>query len=234
MKIAICDDEMEIRELLEEKIEKYCFVNNIELNLKTFESGEDFLKQDVTDFDVLFLDVDMPGIDGLETAKAVRETNRDMLIIFLTAYSEFVFESFKVDAFRYLVKPVPDNEMTETLDAIRNKLCAPEDNLSFQFQNEMYSIRYSDIIYIEGMRDKLWIYCKDNTYRWRGALKTLNVMLKDKGFFQVHRSYIINMNKIQKYNSQAVVMEGDYKVPISKYRLDDFKEEYIKYWSKIL
>lgn len=234
MRIAICDDEEQIRELLKEKISKYCFVNNIELELQTFENGEEFLQYDFQDIEVLFLDVDMPGIDGLETAKKIRETNQDMLIIFLTAYSEFVFESFKVDAFRYLVKPVPDQEMTETLDAIRDKLCAPEDNLSFQFQNEMYSIRYSDIIYIEGMRDKIWIYCKDSTYRWRGTLKNLNEMIKDKGFFQVHRSYIINMNKIQKYNSKTVVMEGDHKVPISKYRLDDFKEEYIKYWSKIL
>lgn len=234
MRIAICDDETQIQEVLKEKISRYCFVNDIELELQTFESGEKLLEQELNGIDALFLDVDMPGMDGLETAKAIREQNRDMLIIFLTAYSEFVFESFKVDAFRYLVKPVPEHEMTETLDAIREKLCSPEENLSFQFQNEMYSIRYSDIIYIEGMRDKIWIYCKDNTYRWRGALKNLNEMLMEKGFFQVHRSYIINMNKIQKYNSQTVVMEGDYRVPISKYRLDDFKEEYIKYWSKIL
>lgn len=234
MRIAICDDETQIRELLKDKISRYCFTNNIELNLETFENGEELLQGNFQTFDVLFLDVDMPGMDGLETAKEIRKENRDMLIIFLTAYSEFVFESFKVDAFRYLVKPVPDQELTETLDAVREKLCAPEENLSFQFQNEMYSIRYSDIIYIEGMRDKLWIYCKDATYRWRGTLKNLNEMLQEKGFFQVHRSYIINMNKIQKYNSQTVVMESDYKVPISKYRLDAFKEEYIKYWSKIL
>lgn len=234
MRIAICDDETQIRELLKDKISRYCFTNNIELSLETFENGEELLQGDFQTFDVLFLDMDMPGIDGLETAKEIRKENRDMLITFLTAYSEFVFESFKVDAFRYLVKPVPEQELTETLDAIREKLCAPEENLSFQFQNEMYSIRYSDIIYIEGMRDKLWIYCKDATYRWRGTLKNLNEMLQEKGFFQVHRSYIINMNKIQKYNSQTVVMESDYKVPISKYRLDAFKEEYIKYWSKIL
>ena len=234
MRIAICDDEAQIRKLLEDKINRYCFVNDIELELQTFENGEEFLKINFNDMDVLFLDVDMPGMDGLETAKAIREKNQDMLIVFLTAYSEFVFESFKVDAFRYLVKPVPDKEMTETLDAIRDKLCAPDDNLSFQFQNEMYNIRYSDIIYIEGMRDKIWIYCKDGTYRWRGTLKNLNELLKGKGFFQVHRSYIINMDKIQKYNSQTVALEADYKVPISKYRLDDFKEEYIKYWSKVL
>ena len=84
------------------------------------------------------------------------------------------------------------------------------------------------------MRDKLWIYCKDETYRWRGTLRKLEDMLSDKGFFQVHRSYIINMDKIQKYNSQYVLLEGDREVPVSKYRLNEFKEEYIRYWSKIL
>ena len=176
----------------------------------------------------------MPGKNGMETAKEIRKQNKDMLIIFMTAYSEFVFESFKVDAFRYLVKPVREQELNETFEAVLQKFNKEEDKLNFQFQNEIYSIRYSDIIYIEGMRDKLWIYCKDETYRWRGTLRKLEDMLSDKGFFQVHRSYIINMDKIQKYNSQYVLLEGDREVPVSKYRLNEFKEEYIRYWSKIL
>ena len=153
---------------------------------------------------MLFLDVDMPGIDGLKTAKEIRKKNKDMLIIFLTAYREFVFESFKVDAFRYLIKPVTDKELKETLETVQKKLYESEEYLSFQFQNEMYSIKYSDIIYMEGMRDKIWIYCKDRTYRWRGTFKKLNEMLQDRGFFQVHRSYIINMNKISKGHSRRV------------------------------
>lgn len=234
MRIAICDDEKKISELIEEKIRHYYFSNNIDCTIEKFESGEELLQHDLLSIDVLFLDVDMPGINGLETARRIREQDKDMLIIFLTAYSEFVFESFKVDAFRYLVKPVQNQELTETLEAIYQKLSTPEEYLNFQFQNETFSIKYSDIIYIEGMRDKIWIYCSDGIYRWRGTIKNLNEKLNEKGFFQVHRSYIINMNKIQKYSSQTVLMEGGHKVPISKYRMNEFKEEYIKFWSKIL
>ena len=234
MKIAICDDEDQICELMSHKIEKYYFSSNIEFSIATFRSGEALLDYDISNIDVLFLDVDMPGRNGMEIAKEIRKLNKDMIIIFMTAYSEFVFESFKVDAFRYLVKPVNDSDLMETFEAINNKLCEEEDKLNFQFQNEMYNIRYSDIIYIEGMRDKIWIYCKNQTYRSRGTLKNLWDMLAGKGFFQVHRSYIINLSKIQKYNSQCVLLEGSNEVPISKYRLNEFKEEYIKFWSKIL
>lgn len=234
MRIAICDDESQICELMRNKIQKYYFASDIDLHIRTFDSGEKVLESDLNSIDVLFLDVDMPVIDGLETARVIRERNEDMIIVFLTAYSEFVFESFKVDAFRYLIKPVKDNELAETLEAVQKKLCESEEYLNFQFNNEMYSIKYSEIIYIEGARDKIWIYCKDKTYRWRGTLKNFNKMLKGKGFFQVHRSYIINMNKIRRYSSGSVCLEGDYEVPISRYRLDDFKEEYIKLWSKVL
>ena len=65
-------------------------------------------------------------------------------------------------------------------------------------------------------------------------MKSLGERLNGKSFFQVHRSYIINMNKIKKYNSQTIMLEGGYEVPVSKYRLNEFKEEYIKFWSKIL
>ena len=236
MRIAICDDESQIRELLKEKIEKYYFSQNIEFQIQTYGSGEQLLKQDLDSIDVLFLDVDMPGKNGMDTAREIRKTNKEMLIIFLTAYSEFVFESFKVDAFRYLVKPLKDEELAEVLQAVQKKLYVDdEEYLSFQFQNEIYNVRYSDILYIEGMRDKIWLYCKDDqTYRWRGTLKALQEQLAGRGFFQVHRSYIINMGKIQKYNSQSVLLEGDCEVPISRYKLEAFKEEYIKFWSKVL
>lgn len=234
MRIAICDDEKQICELLKEKIEKYFFSKDTEFSIRIFLNGEEVLQSELNEIDILFLDVDMPGRNGMETAKAIRKQNKEMIIVFLTAYSEFVFESFKVDAFRYLIKPVNNQELCETLDAVCDKLSKIENILTFQFQNETYRIKYSDIIYIEGMRDKIWIYCKDRTYRWRGTMKNLEEILEDKIFFQIHRSYIINMNKIKKYNSQKITLEGGYEVPVSKYRLNEFKEEYIRFWSKIL
>ncbi len=234
MQIVVCDDEEKIRDLLKEKIQRYCFLKNVDWNVYTCVSGEALLETDLEQIDVLFLDVDMPGKNGIETAQEIRKQNQNMLIVFLTAYSEFVFESFKVNAFRYLVKPLQEQELEESLESIMLKLCAPEDYLNFRFQNDTYSVRYAEIIYIEGMQDKMWIYCQERTYRWRGRMKSLNLQLKDRGFFQIHRSYIINMSKIKKYNGQEVVLEGGQRVPISKYRLDEFKEEYLKFWSKVI
>ena len=235
MRIAICDDEGPIRELLKDKIEKYYFSHNIDFSIQSYESGEKLLEQDFDQIEVLFLDVDMPGKNGMETANEIRKVNQEMIIVFLTAYSEFVFESFKVDAFRYLVKPLKDSDLAEVLQAVESRLYKDEDEyLNFQFQNEMYNIRYKDIIYIEGMRNKIWIHCKDKTYRWRGVLKNLEESLKEKGFFQVHRSYIINMDKIQMCDSQTVLLEDNSEVPISRYKLDAFREEYVKHWSKVL
>lgn len=234
MRIVICDDEKKICDLIKNKIENYYACQNTDFQIQVFYSGEEVLKENLYTIDVLFLDLDMPGKNGMEVAKLIREQNKKMLIVFMTAYSEFVFESFKVDAFRYLVKPVKDQELRETLDALEGKFKEKQDVLTFQFQNEIFHIKYSDIIYIEGMRDKIWIYCKDQTYRWRGTMKYLTDLLENKHFFQVHRSYIINMEKIRKYNSQQITLEGGYEVPISKYRLNEFKEEYIAFWSKIL
>ena len=235
MKIAICDDEKEIREVLKNKIEKYYFPHSIEFSIREYASGEELLEEDLNEIEVLFLDVDMPGKNGMETAGEIRKVNQEMIIVFLTAYSEFVFESFKVDAFRYLVKPLKDSDLEEVLQTVEDMLYKDEDDyLSFQFQNENYHIRYKDIIYIDGMRNKIWIHCKEKTYRWRGVFKNLEEILREKGFFQVHRSYIINMEKIQMCNSQTVLMEDDSEVPISRYKLDSFREEYVKHWSKVL
>lgn len=171
MRIMICDDEAPIRELLKAKLERYFFPRSIEFSIQTCESGEALLKRDLSQIDVLLLDVDMPGMSGMETAAEVRKTDQQLLIVFLTAYSEFVFESFKVDAFRYLLKPLKDAELDEVLQAVQQRLYAGDGEcLNFQFQNETYHIRYSDILYIEGMRDKIWLHCKDGDHRWRGAM----------------------------------------------------------------
>ncbi len=235
MEIAICDDERQICQLLQNKIERYYFSQDLPFNIHIYEDGNNLLESNLNKIDVLFLDIDMPGKNGMEIANEIRRFNKDLLIVFLTAYSEYVFESFKVDTFRYLLKPLDDQELVEVLDAALDKIQIDKDEyLNFHFQGEIYSMRYKDIIYIEGMKDKIWIHCTNETYRWRGALKNLQELLKDKGFFQVHRSYIINMDKIQKYNSKIIYLEGNKEVPVSRYKLDAFKEEYIRFWSKVL
>ncbi len=234
MRVAICDDEKTIADILEDKLEDYFFSKKEECEIRKFNSGNDLLQTDLSWIELLFLDVDMPGLSGLETATEIRKINKSMKIVFLTAYSEFVFESFKVDAFRYLLKPLKEKELEETLDTLTQESNDSQNYLCFQFNSENFNINIKDIIYIEGIRDKIWIFCEGGNYRWKGTLKDMMGMLEGKGIFQVHRSYLVNMDKIKSYSSKSVLLENDYEVPISKYRLDAFKEEYIRHWSKIL
>ena len=234
LSIGICDDERQICELLREKIVNYSISKNIECEIKSYENGESLLENWPEKLDIIFLDVEMPGKNGLEIAREIRRRNKTTIIIFLTAYREFVFESFKVDAFRYLLKPLKDQEFDEAMDAILKNLYQEEETLKIQFHGEKYTIRIDDIIYIEVMNKKIWIYCSDQTYRWVGSLNELTDRIRDKGFFRIHRSYLINMNKIKYYNNQIVHLEQGYELQISRYKLNEFKEEYIKFWSKVL
>ena len=176
----------------------------------------------------------MPGRNGLEVAREIRKVNQNMVIVFTTAYDKFVFESFKVKAYRYLLKPVKESDLIEALQSIQQELYSSAEEISFSFQNENYHVRIADILYVEGMRAKIWIHCKNETYRYRGALKSIDSMLKGKGFFQIHQSYIINMNKIVRYGKTEIELEGGHKVPVSRYRWKAFQEEYARYWSKVI
>ncbi len=234
MRIALCDDDNRIMDILEEKLTKYYQEKNIDFEINRFLGGKELLAYNLNEIDLLFLDMEMPGMNGVEVATEIRKENRNLTIIFVTAFEKFVFESFKVNAFRYLLKPLDDEKLREALDSLNTKSNKKDDCLCFQFQNENFCVNYDDIIFIEIMRDKIWIHCHGKTYRWRGTLKQITEKLIKKGFFQVHRSYLVNMSKIKSYTSNTVVLEDNCNVPISKYRLDAFKEEYIKHWSMVL
>lgn len=228
-RIAICDDEQQIRKLLEKKILDYAMQNDMDYRIQVYENGKELIDRFDEQTDILFLDIEMPQMNGMEAAAQLRKQYKQVKIIFLSAFREYVFESFKVQAFRYLLKPLRDEEFKEVMDELVGK-AGDRERLEYTFGNENISISYQDIIYIEGMRGKIFIHTTRGTFRWRGALSVLyeEQALQEHQLFLIHRSYVINMNKILRYSSQEVILEGDHKVPISKYRINDFKAEYIR------
>lgn len=234
MKIAICDDEKKICLCIKETIDRFYFARNEEIEIVCFENGDQLLQSDLKSIDILFLDIEMSGCNGLEVAREIRKIDQNMIIVFVTAYNKFVFESFKVKAYRYLLKPVKEDDLIEALQSIQKELYDSAEEIFFSFQNENYRIRIADILYVEGMRAKIWIHCRNETYRYRGALKSIESMLKGKGFFQIHQSYIINLNMIVRYDKTEIELEGGHKVPVSRYKWKAFQEEYARYWSKVI
>lgn len=234
-KTAICDDEIQIGQLLQKKLLEYSMQHEVDYMISVYQSGRELLDAMDRDgpFDLIFLDVQMPVLNGLETAAELRKKYKDTVLIFLSSYKDYVFDSFKVQAFRYLLKPLKDEELQEVLDTLCRQWNR-EDRLNYSFQNEHYSVAYSDILYIEGMRGKIWIHCTGETCRWRGSLSVMAVDLQEKGFFLIHRSYLINMRRIVRYNSQEVEMENGQILPVSKLKYNDFRKEYIRIWGESL
>lgn len=117
VKIAICDDEQTLCETLRQKIERHCKNSGITCQIYAFNSGNELLSLPEEKIpDILFLDIQMPGKNGMQTARELRSQNRDMILIFVTALSEYVYEAFDVNAFHYLVKPFEDEKLQEVLD----------------------------------------------------------------------------------------------------------------------
>ena len=148
MEVAICDDEKIFREEIKQMLIKYKTEKRICIDIYEFESGEDLLASNLI-FDVVFMDYQMAGMNGLDAARALRNKNSICSIIFVTAYPEFILESFEVQPFRFMVKPLSEEKIYEALDNYikQQKLLYP---LVIIDNGEQKSIKAQDIIYLEG------------------------------------------------------------------------------------
>lgn len=232
MDILICDDNANARKDLKEKLIEYQFMRNIDYKISEYSSGEALLNEGYIGTAILFLDIRMQGMNGIETAKQIRKVNRNLIIVFLTAYKEYVFEGYKVNAFRYLLKPVDKDELIETMDSIERMLKKEDDILLLSFGKEKYCIRLNEIMFIEVRGRKIWVHSENHEYRSVGSLEELEEKLKNDSFFRVHKSFIVNFEHIIKFDNKNIFLKNEKIVPISRLRLQEFKKAYSNFWER--
>ena len=225
MKIAVCDDERMIRELLCGYLNEY---NNL-FDIRCFSSGEEITAARDS-FDIIFLDVQMTGIDGMETAKRLRAKGCGALIIFLTSYMEYVFDAFKVNTFRYLPKPLEKGKFLEALSAAEREIKANRKVTVSRF-GETSEIALDKLAYLEAFGDGTYLHCSKSEYYESGlALKEWETKLSPHGFFRISRSMLVSLGAIQKYSGNEVWLKG-FAEPftVSRRSVTDFKNEYMNY-----
>ena len=172
MRIAICDDEVSMVQILEEKIKKLLPDAVIEKYL----SGDELIASGSKP-DILFLDIQMPGMDGMETAKVLRQDNEDMILIFVTSAEEYVFQAFDVGAFHYLVKPFSNEKLKEVVTkAVHNikkssRLEKDEKYIMVQTAGSHIKIFLRDIVYAEVYNRKVIIHTRSTDIEYYGKLK---------------------------------------------------------------
>lgn len=230
MKVAVCDDEKSFRDLLGDKVRKIY----PEAELQFFETGDQLLTWEQQP-DILFLDIQMPGKDGMKTARELRKKWGDTILIFVTAIEEYVFQAFDVGAFHYLVKPMNDEKFYQVFKNAVKKLNDREDlNKSYLEKYIMIKsggnhikIFLNDIVYAEVFNRKVIIHKQDGVIEYYGKLRELEKALGDD-FFRPHRAYLIHFKYIVKYNATSITMING-TVLMAKGKYQEFVQKYLKY-----
>ncbi len=195
MYVAIVDDEIEARENLHTYLLDYCSKHDISIAFDMFPSAEDFLKNYQAKYDVVFMDIELKDMNGLEASHKLREIDQNVVLVFVTNYVQYAVKGYEVNAFDYIVKPISYENFIFKFERVLSKL-EYKNNLDFLLltNNGTRKIKVRDILYVEVFRHTLVYHMNDgNKYSSRGALNVIEEKLSNQGFAKCNRCYLVNL-----------------------------------------
>lgn len=215
-KIALCDDEEETLQHTSSLVADWAASRKISLDMETFPSAEAFLFQYQEDksYDILLLDIEMTGMDGVAMAKSVRREDEAVQIIFLTGYSDYILEGFEVAALHYLMKPVNPDKLFSVLDRAVEKLQKNERTLTLELPDELIRVPLYEIRYLEVRQNYVTVHAKED-YTLKKPLGEFEREL-DERFFRTSRSGIVNLASVRRVTRTEVHLDGGDTVPLSR------------------
>lgn len=217
MRIAVCDDQETCRRQVKGYIEN--IFGSLDVIVDLYSSGGEILKgADKFSYDIIFLDIEMPGMDGISLARKLRMKDEDVFLVFLTGHVEYALKGYEVNALRYLTKPVEEEKLKEVLFYVKKR---QTDRRFLWLKTEAGEERVSvsDILYLEAQDQNVVIYTKGSSYRVRYNMGEYEKELRGDGFFRIHRSYLASLGKIKGLGKKEVFLEGDICLPVSRTRL---------------
>lgn len=237
--LAICDDDVmalnQTRQFVMNLMQKW----GKEMEIITYKDSDSLLKRirsQTERTDILLLDIDMPGISGLEAAKLIRDEGRDIILIFLTAHDEFVYMSFQYTPFRYIRKEYMKEELPSAMKAAMSKLEAQRSSfICLKTQEGELPVKISDITHFQTENRRVCIYMiQGSTYFTWKKIKELKAEInaRDNAFVQVHSGCVVNLRHVKTRRNGMVVLEGkeEIEVPVSRRRQKEVSALISTYW----
>lgn len=216
MRVAVCDDETEFLAMLKGMIAENCHDAG-KLYISEFESGEQLLSQfKANQFDVVILDIEMKGMTGLEAAWKIRETDRSVIIAFLTSHQEFAPDGYEVNAFRYMLKGQPEHMYAKQLRSIFNEYRQRHMAFPVRAADTVFSVLVSDILYFEILKRTVTLHTGAKKYQFNGKLSEIEKDERLVDFIKPHKSYYVNLAYIDNIEPAMIIMKNGDKIPLSR------------------
>lgn len=235
LKIVICDDDQEFLKDISNKIHKISISNNLNVNIDTYLNGKSMLfdlEECIESIDILFIDVLMGDMTGIDVSKKMRDAGSEAQIIFITSVKSHVFEALDVMPLHYLIK----NEIN---DDVIEKILIKAVNLSNKYKKSgfLYKVghsrkymKYEKIVFFEVKNRVINMHCYDkNIETFYSTMDKLENDLNNDQFIRIHRSYIVNIAKILSINSKNVICRDGIVLPVGRKYMDILKQRYSKY-----
>lgn len=227
--IGICDDLPEEIDILSKFIEKYSSSDHYE-TIKANQPREFLHALKNTKPDIVFLDIDMGEINGIQLGDMLRTLYPDVIIVYISAYENYALEAFRVRAFHYLLKPITRDQffvvMDEALASIRRSLTPrPEISFGVKIKGETIRLLYRDIFYFEKIGHRIKIHTTTQDVYFYDKLSSLTDLLDPSCFFQCHAGYIVNADKIRVFRDRKLILDNGFELPVSRTYLDQVKDK---------
>ena len=223
--VAIVEDSNRDAEQLLACLERYSRQNNIEIESQRFENALLFLQGYKGGFDIVFMDIDMPMMSGMDAAKSLRKVDPHVLLIFVTALARFALNGYEVDAYDFIVKPVQDNFFSAKMSRALKKL-ASEQRVRLLIRSGEKTVRIftDEIIYVDIFNHVLTFHTEQGDFTTRGTMKDAMDNLDESQFSLCNKSILVNLRHVQMVEGDETVMSNGDRLPISRPRKTAFMQ----------
>lgn len=229
MRVAICDDEKPMQTILENLLDEFGRLRNIDISIDKFDNGHDLLRVlNEKEYEIVFMDHQMQDIDGMETSRLIRSRNTDCVIIFVSAFPEVAVDSYEVNAFRFIVKPINKEKLFKAIDDHLRSI--DYDNLLILNTNDgKWKIKMSDIIYAEAKGKHTIVRTAQKSFEINIHMKKIGDKLPSEKFCRCQRAYIAGFAHINNHTNAEIIFDNGERAQIGKAYYSKFKNAFQEY-----
>ncbi len=229
IEIAIVDDEEIFVKLIQKKVLEVLGHLHVESKIYTFTDSVEMLQESTKHhFNLLFLDIDMPNITGLDIARKLRMKNIETEVIFVTNKDELVYDTFKYDPFRFIRKSRFDSEIEEALQSFVKKVNHEKVSIFLFTENGKKPVKVLDIMYIEVQSHKLTVHMSNSIISANGNLNEVESKIRKYGFIRIHKSYLVNYRAISFIHQKEVIIDDGTALPLSRRKFEYTQNELMR------